>query len=420
MSILRVLLCCTVTTILNCSLSPLADNGTGTDIGEAKIYGSVKLPGNIPGEEVAVSLRHQDYIPFSVPLQNQQRTVSDKNGIFTLTQPEVGFYLIELIGKDSLCAIKRFYVSGNDDSLTLDDCTLDTPSVVSGNVFADDAPVSGADLLVLGLDNTTTTQNDGSFSLRLPPGEQLLRIIPKNGLGTSDILFSNRNTGDTIRSYPAPVTILDDFENRDGRNALTSLLGGGSWFSFTDAENGGNSIILPTGEPGLIAAIDSTSAAFKGGSLHCTFQIDRSFNAPFALIGVDFSNSKDANSSKSWFDLAKMTALTFMGKGSGTVYIQFTCKPVGPSADFTIYEIPVFLSSEWTKCTIRASDIPLAITSPSSEMITWGAGNSAVSNINFLAKDNTDLWLDDITIEGMNAADFLSPSKTVLLPIPER
>jgi hypothetical protein len=180
-------------------------------------------------------------------------------------------------------------------------------------------------------------------------------------------------------------------------------LGGGSWFGFTDSVNGGRSRILPSSEAGLIAAIDSTSNAYKGGCLHCTFQIDQSFNAPFALIGVDFSNSKEVNSSKSWFDLTKLTALTFMAKGSGTIYVQFTCKPAGTSTDFIIYEIPIYLSSGWNKCTIRSSDIPNAL----SQATSWQSGNEAVSNINFLAKNSTDLWLDDLIIEGMSVIDFL-------------
>lgn len=396
-----------ITFLIRCSDAPLAGNGTGTDIGEAKVSGCVKLPGDIAAENVTVTLRKQDYVPFSVSLKDQQKVVSGKNGSFAIAQPEKGYYLLELINRDSLCAIKRFYISGDDTGVMVGDCVIDTPVLFTGMVFANGTPASDANLLVLGMDNRGVIQNDGSFSMRLPRGEQLLRVMTKDQPGTRDVLFSNGNSGDTIHSYNTPVTILEDFENRDGLNALTTLLGGGSWFAFTDSVNGGKSRILPTAEPGLIAAIDSTSIAYRGGSLHCQFQIDQSFNASFALIGVDFSNSKDSNSSKSWFDLSNMTAFTFMAKGSGTIYVQFTCRPIGSSTNYTVYEIPVNLSSGWNKCTIRSSDIPDALQTSSAQIISWHSGNSAVSNINFLAKSSTDLWLDDLKIEGMNATDFL-------------
>jgi hypothetical protein len=401
------LLCGIVTLVVRCNDTPLTGNGTGTDIGEARISGCVKLPGNIPAQNVTVTLRKQDYVPFSISLQNQPRAVSEKDGSFVLSQPEKGYYLLELVNRDSLCAIKRFYIQGKDSGMVLEDCIIDTPVLFTGKVFADGTPAPDASLLVLGMDNKATLQKDGSFSMRLPRGEQLMRVISKDLLNTRDVLFSDGNSGDTIYSYNTPVTVLEDFENRDGLNALTTLLGGGSWFAFTDSVNGGKSRILPTSEPGLVEAIDSTLNAYNGGSLHCTFQIDQSFSAPFALLGVDFSNSKDINSSKSWFDLTNMTALTFMAKGSGVIHIQFTCKPISPSTDYAIYEIPVYLSSGWNKCTIRASDIPNALSSTSSQIISWKSGNNAVSNINFVAKGSTDLWLDDLIIEGMKVTDFL-------------
>jgi hypothetical protein len=396
-----------ITVIIRCGDAPLAGNGTGTDIGEAKVSGCVKLPGGIAAENVTVTLRKQDYVPFSVSLKDQKKVVSGKNGDFAITQPGKGYYLLELINRDSLCAIKRFYISDNDTGVMVGDCMIDTPVLFTGRVFKDGTPASGASLLVLGIDNRGTVQNDGSFSMRLPRGEQLLRVMTNDLYSTRDVLFSSGNSGDTIHSYSTPVTVLEDFENSDGLNALTTLLGGGSWWAFTDSVNGGKSRILPTAEPGLVEAIDSTSNAYRGGSLHCQFQIDQSFNASFALIGVDFSNSKDSNSSKSWFDLSKMTAFTFMAKGSGTVYVQFTCRPFGSSTDYTVYEIPVNLSSGWNKCIIRSSDIPNALLNSSAQIVSWQSGNSAVSNINFLAKGTTDLWLDDLIIEGVSASDFL-------------
>lgn len=390
--------------LLHCGNAPVVSNGTGTDIGEAKIIGSVTYKDTRIAVNASVVIRKQDYIPYSLASQNHNKTVSTGNGTFSLDHITPGYHLVELYTNDSLAAMKRIYISDNDTAVNLGNCILDTLVSYSGKIFNEQTPVTGGNLLVLGLDKKITVSSDGSFTIRLPAGEQLFRIIPANQGRSQDIIVNRKIMGDTLRTYATPRTIFDDFNDRDGLNCLSPLLGGGSWFAFLDKINSGTTKILPTEDVGLIAAIDTSVNSYNGGSLHCSFEIDSLSNARYALIGCDISNSKDTNTSKSWFDLSKMTALGFMAKGSGTILFQFTCKPVGNSSTFTIYEIPVTLSSEWQQHTIKPSDIPAAITSPS---VAWREGCIAVSNINFLATRNADLWIDNILFEGISTTDFL-------------
>jgi hypothetical protein len=393
--------------LLCCGNSPVVDNGTGTDIGEAKIFGSVKYADNRNAENVSVIIRKQDYIPYSLASQNHNKTVSTGSGAFSLDHITPGYHLVELYTNDSLVAMKRIYISEKDTMVNLGNCILDTLVSYTGKIYNDQSPVTGGNLLVLGLDKQIAVNSDGSFTIRLPSGEQLFRIIPANQGRTQDIIVNRIISGDTLHTFATPATMFDDFNNKDGLNSLSPLLGGGNWFAFLDKSNGGTTRILPTEDVGLIAAIDTSANSYAGGSLHCTFQIDSLSSAPYALIGCDISGSKDANTSKSWFDLSKMTAFTFMAKGSGTILLQFTCKPVGTSSTFTIYEIPVVVASQWQQYSIKPSDIPVAITSTNEQKVQWSDGNTAVSNINFLASKNTDLWLDNIMFEGMSTGDFL-------------
>jgi hypothetical protein len=393
--------------LLCCGNSPVVNNGTGTDIGEAKIYGSVKYPDKRNASNVSVIVRKQDYVPYSVASQNHNKTISTNSGTFSLDHIAPGYHLVELYTRDSLVAMKRIYISDKDTAVDLGNCILDTLVSYSGKIYSDQAPVNGGNLLVLGLDKQSTVNSDGSYTVRLPGGEQLFRIIPSQQDALQDIIVDKEISGDTIRTSAMTSTMFDDFNNRDGLNCLSPLLGGGSWFAFIDKNNGGKSQILPTESAGLIAAINESSECYEGMSLHCTFEIDTLSSAPYALIGCDISGSKDANTSKSWFDLSKMAAFSFMAKGSGSIRVQFTCKQVGTSSAFTIYEIPIDLSSQWKKYSIRPSDISPAITSTSEKTVYWSDGNTAVSNINFLANRYTDLWLDNIMFEGMITGDFL-------------
>jgi hypothetical protein len=390
-----------------CNQSPLSGNGTGTDIGEAKVYGNALFRDSTTADNVHVTIRKQDYVPFSIPVQKQIKTISGKDGTFTINQLSNGYYLVELRSQDSLCAIKRFHISDIDTIVNIGDIILDSMITYNGAVLNNERPAVGADLLVLGMDQKITINENGLFTLRLPSGEQLFRITTSDQSIQSDVPFSYQQSGKTIRTFDVPTTQFEDFGDFDGCNNLSGLLGGGGWFSYTDKSNGGNSTVLPTSSPGLIDAIDTSSEALQGGSLHCTFNIDTTFTNPYALIGCDISNSKDANDSKSWFDFSKMTALTFMAKGSGTIYLQLTCKPIIAPDVYTVYEIPVALSTQWQKHTILPSEIPAAFASTATQVLSWKSGSSAVSNINFIAKKPTDLWLDDITVEGLEVTDFL-------------
>ena len=233
--------------LLFCGNSSIVNNGTGTDIGEAKIYGSVKYADNRSANNVSVIVRKQDYVPYSVASQNHNKTLSTDNGTFSLDHIVPGYHLVELYTRDSLVAMKRIYISDKDTAVDLGDCILDTMVSYSGKIYSDETPVTGGNLLVLGLDKKSTVNSDGSFTIRLPGGEQLFRIIPAQQDVLQDILVDKTISGDTIRTSATSEAMFDDFNNTDGSNCLSPILGGGSWFAFIDKANAGNCRILPSG-----------------------------------------------------------------------------------------------------------------------------------------------------------------------------
>jgi hypothetical protein len=260
----------------------------------------------------------------------------------------------------------------------------------------------------MGMDKSTDVAADGAFSLRLPGGPQLFRV-ERGTIQPREFLFSERDNGATLMLGSTVSTLFEDFNRKDSTNSLNPLLGGGWWFPFTDSMYGGMSRILPASGLGLTEAIDTTAGAYAGGSLHVNFQIDSLFWAPYALVGADICEQNDSSAfGRSWFDLRKMTAITFMAKGSGTVFIQFTSRYSAPPNTYTFpFEVPVVLTPEWKKYTISAATIPDAPIPNTSLTVPWSTGAAAVNDINFLAKKNAELWLDDIVIEGMTPADFV-------------
>jgi hypothetical protein len=397
--------------LLTACVNHLAVNGTGTDAGEAKVIGTVLAPGNIPGSNIAVALRNQNYIPFSIPVPDQKRAATNDIGDFTLNNVSSGYYLIELWNNDTLGAIKRFYVPPNGGTIDLGTIALDALADYSGKILNNGTPASNSFLLVLGMDKRMAVRADGSFSISLPRGQQIFKIEQDTGLLSCEFMFSAENSGDTLSLNTPASTVFEDFNRMDGCNNLNPLLVGGWWWAFSDTGYGGRSQILPTMDAGLMDAIDTTINAYSGGSLHISFQIDSLFSDPYALIGSDIGASKFDTlgaAGRSWFDMRKMTAMTFMAKGSGTIYLQFTSTYVtGPNKYVFPFEIPFDLTSSWKKYSINTSAIPNAAIPNTAIIVPWSTGAGMINNITFLAKKSADLWLDDIVIEGMNPEDFL-------------
>ncbi|MBN2036141.1 MAG: hypothetical protein JW768_05305 [Chitinispirillaceae bacterium] len=404
----RILFTLTVFILTGCQNLPLSGNGTGTDAGEAKVSGVALLPGNVPAANVSAVLRKQHYIPFSVTPLEQKRTITSADGAFTLEKIVPDYYLLELYDTDSLSAVKRFFIPENGSAIDLGAIEIHAREAFSGKVLRNGSPAAGSRLLVMGMDKSTDVAADGTFSLLLPSGAQLFRIEHGNGI-PGEFLFSEQNSGDTLVLDNASSTVFEDFNRLDSTNNLSLLLGGGWWFSYTDSGGGGMSRILPVSGLGLAGDIDTTASAYAGGSLHIIYQIDSLFWAPYALVGADISESNDSGAlGRSWFDLRKMIAITFMAKGTGTVYLQFTSKYTGPSNTYTFpFEVPVELTPDWKKYVITATTIPDATIPNTSISVPWSTGAALVNDINFLAKKSAELWIDDIVIEGMSPADFL-------------
>jgi len=393
-----------------CGIEPLSGgNGTGTDAGEAKIVGLVTLPDNNAGTNVTVTLREQSYIPQSLSASQQRTTLTGSSGTFAINRIKTGYYLIELWNGDSLCAIKRFFISDDTGTFDLGNVPLETQSLFYGKVLHNGVPASGALLQVLGTDKVLTIAEDGSFSLTVPSSaDQVFRVKIANDTISNDFLFSRRNVGDTMVVNGTPKTVFEDFNQKDSCNNLHELLGGGWWFSYKDSVIGGKSQVLPTSELGLVAAIDTSESAYSKGSLHVVFQIDSTFSSPYALIGVDISGSKDSPlTGKSAFDMSKMNALTFMAKGTGSVYLQFTSVNQDNPSDYFVFELLITLAPSWQKYEIAPGAFSNGKSMLTSTVRSWIAGSTAVNNLTFVASKNADLWIDDIIVEGMNPSDFV-------------
>jgi len=226
------------------------------------------------------------------------------------------------------------------------------------------------------------------------------------GIVESDLSESSNNNDDNSDVSSSDTTWIDDFEDGNNQTLLGASIGGGYWFGYTDANDGGNSTITPDVTDDFTTGI--TDNGYEGKGLEVTFSLGDAIEYPYAAVGFNIGEENE------YYDLSKMESFEFWAKGSGEVYVCFktyTTDNTGTWGDM-IYDLnPV--PSTWTKVSISPSDIvPEPYSDDEKEGYTWsddGVGNK-VTAIHFKAKgpagDNISLALDNLLLLGITPEDF--------------
>ncbi|MFA6623181.1 MAG: hypothetical protein WCS54_03640, partial [Fibrobacteraceae bacterium] len=140
------------------------------------------------------------------------------------------------------------------------------------------------------------------------------------------------------------------------------------------------------------AAVIISEGAYSGKSLYAKFNVDTTFtNGRFALVGFTLGGDFDEKTSAYLFDLSKLTAVSFVAKGSGIVNLQMVRRDSTGAKEY--HNVPFNLSSEWSRYEIDAS--------------RFGAAMTAVNALNFMADSSAEIYLDDIRLEGIAPADWI-------------
>jgi hypothetical protein len=399
-----------------CGDLPMAGGtGTGTNLGEGKLLGSVFLPDGTPGTGTAIVMREKYYIPYSKNSRFLRNAVVDSKGMFVIDSIDSGNYILEMKGDDSLFAVQNVTVGNMDSTIDIGKSELNRQIRYYGTLQLNDASTSGTRVLVLGMDRICTVGSDGTFSLLLPKSSYLFRIQPAGYDTSIDVFFSDVNSGDTIQLHTKPYTVLEDFDQQDDVNNLNALNNGGSWFWFTDEMEGGYSRFSPAIEAGIKGAIvfeefSETHPTYNKNSLHLTFAINTRRNFHYGVIGTYLCDPFDStqDSDNSWFDLSDMTALSFAAKGTGTIYVQFLCQYTDTDKILRqfLIETPVELTPAWTIHSVLPSHFSNVVLQGTSLTIPAATALTSVNCVRFFAKDRVELYLDEISIRNVKPETF--------------
>jgi hypothetical protein len=357
--------------------------GTGSEFGDGKIVGTVYLPDGKPGVGVTVIIRNKEYIPFTENSLDQRSTFTDSHGKFVIDSIDTGEYLLEMKHADSLFSVKNISLNKVDSSIDIGRIEIRKQIEYYGTIVSNRMPLSGAEIMVLGMDRKCSSDSSGKFSILLPLATHLFRVHPIDSDSSFDFYFDETDSGDTLTIVSGLFTVIEDFDTLDDYNNLHRVNGGGRWF----------------------AGVDDRPDIYSGGSLHLIFQIPESEINGYGVIGTFLGDSNNC-----WFDLNGMGEITFIAKGKGAIAVRLNCRYIDTTGNYKecTLETSVDLTPGWKKYTIVPSDFEVIPDASLPAGIPVSRCFSSVRYLGFYTRKTVDLFLDEIIISGIGPEAFLN------------
>jgi hypothetical protein len=244
---------------------------------------------------------------------------------------------------------------------------------------------------------------------RVPAGSfAIVALVNRDGIlrpfltQSIDVAAGQAIAGQDV-GVAAEGILVDDFASGWKQTALGRILGDGLWYSATDIGEAGNSSIQ----------VDyiTDSLSFDGSSVRARYVLGSRLRNPWAIMGFNIGTSLKG----AVYDFSRLTAISFMAKGSGWVNVKFLSKAISRDfADSVHYYYPLRLPPQWTRVTIPVDSlIRPAYTPAAARAITWAQAAKEMVTIDFTVElpesdhgDTTVFWLDDIHLEGLSLEDL--------------
>lgn len=363
-----------------CSDNSVA-NGTGSNAGETEL---AIITVKNDGAPVAARVRLWNIEKDSLSLALEG--VAGKNGEFEVARKELEKRIVQVQG-DSLAGM--LYLASAQDQVEIK--MAKTVNAV-GRVSENGKPVANAEVRVF--DTSVKTDEEGNFIVENVPQGALFAYVNANGKNSVFVIDAG-DSPSAIELTEEPFILVENFDDWSSRRTLLGkMFGQGWWFISTDSLAGGNSRALNNLWQEDITV--SGENAFAGSSFHEKFDIDEEFEYPYASAGFALGDDYYEEDLPSFYDLRGMFGISFIAKGSGSVFVQLTCK--NSNGEQVYYDSKkVKLADEWAQITIAVSEFD-------SEDETFTLQH--VNSINFVTTEDSEIYLDDIRIDGISVADW--------------
>ncbi len=423
---------------VGCSLSdgetPLA-SGTGSET-EATIAAKIVTDDGTAIEGAQVFLYTKDGIPSQNGAFND--TLTDAKGEFSVRVDDGQEYIVEVAYEENGVKKGIIFPPVKVDSGVVEDfgdAQLVNVGTVSGNVVGDAASVR---VSVIGTRHEAAVDADGYFSISsVPMGLQYIRVYsstnpeqsidfvarvgdlaPNIPLGTVEAVVDTSKTdtttlpvdtskvidGDTtvVESPDDTVTVIvpdmvskvliDDFDNR-GRGSRLSVEDSSSYWSTW---GNGNHQMPDNNDVEAFLSYFDPEGAF--GDTGYSFHISLPAEGPGQIgFGLEFGHEGQE------FDLTNLEHIEFWSKGSGSITVALEGSLLGNDSKMKA-QTSIVLSDNWTLTQIPVEQ--LKNDNYDVNGIVFESLKTRMTNILFLADDNTEIYIDDLTFTGLDIFDL--------------
>ena len=275
--------------------------------------------------------------------------------------------------------------------------------MVTGVIKNKGVGIEGAKLSILDVESQTNA--NGEFEIDgLPDGVHFMTVEYSGEFRIYQVQVS-RTVGfreeqimNQIEWDNGVYTLLTDFEDwQSGRTVVGNMFGlVGPYYFFTDSLNGGGSRWIGKGE--FANADKFRNDDVMGTCMYLHANIDEETEDHFAgagfLLGEDERDVKDNN--YAFFDISGATGLSFDAKGSGSLFLQIVSRKADGSSDY-ISPNSIELTEEWNTYTYSFENVSSRLT--------------ASSAINFMFKEDAEIYIDNVRLDGLVATTWPSLGK---------
>jgi hypothetical protein len=377
----------------------------------ATVSGMVAAPDGTPLSGVNVDLRSMESCS-ACSTSAGRSTMTDANGCYAFDSIDPGTYVVFSVPTRNQALAKTVVVSSDVHTLAVPDSRVKPTTLVSGVVSAidNDYPIT---IAVLGTAIKTATDLFGRYAFESMPQAELIYRFSRNNQRIPPLFVPGAMvaSSDTFTLDTAVRTLVENFDKGVETNLLYPFLDAGSWYMIAED----SVTVTPASAVADVSAAISPVNAWKGQSLSLSVASTSSRErAILIVLGLNIGKGLGwAKDSQRWFDLSKLTALTFMARGAGTVRVNFLTELIFKQyTGASHFAKTITLSSEWKEYRILASDIaPPEGSVAESDGVTWAQANTRVAEITFFTGDSLSLGLDDIALEGVSLLDLITSGK---------
>jgi hypothetical protein len=432
-----------------CGTTPIMAAGSSAT-GNAKVYGSVGDGLGNPAVGVTLYLRTFRITARGDSITENKSVKTGVNGSYRFDSVAAGGYALYCNDSaNARSAILQKIVLASDSESVIADLVVNREAVVKGRIVSSTrSDLQNMRIVVPGMGSTFYPDSQGNYALLAAPRSAYdiafvsgsyadflhvdISAAPGDTAFVNDVLFaktvseaqgaenyypSSLNSTFTVVPVEAQAQALlfDDFESPlvggVARNAIYSNLpspGGAGSGQWVVRPNANGHVVSPAVFPSNFDSCMITDGAFRGTSM----RIFVSFNQgqpPTGGIGVDICTPRV------YYDLSKLTEFSFYAKGSGRHRVVFHTDTVEYGEGEFIYEFTI--PPDWQRISIKNTDL---VPNPGSQTeargVTWAKASRGVTSISFFALTNDTLYMDDMYMFGITAADMTVTSPGNQMP----